>query len=225
LGSLQELVERFPDATLIIAQLFKDAWELFKNNVSPLLGGYLILMVIIGVSGVIYIGPLILSGPLSLGMFKMVRLAVKGEPVEFSELFSGFQRFLDAFLANLLMTIFTMVGMIFCILPGLFIGLMYMCTYLFMLDDKLAFWDAMEASRKMVMKNPGQWILLWLALFLLNILGMLACCVGMFLTAPVSMVIMAKTSDGKAAYEVSFDISKINDPSNKVTAPTNVMAE
>ena len=46
---------------------------------------------------------------------------------------------------------------------------------------------------------------------------------GDFAGAPVSMIIMAKTADGKAAYEVSFDISKINDPGNKVTAPTNVM--
>ena len=180
-----------------IVQLFKDAWELFKNNVSPLLGGYLIFMVIVMVSGVIYIGPLILCGPLSLGMFKMVRLAVKGEPIEFSELFSGFQRFLDAFLANLLTTIFTMIGMIFCILPGLFVGLMYMLTYLFMLDDKLAFWDAMEASRKMVMKNPGQWILLWLALCLFNIVGMLACCVGIILTGPVSLIVITLAYDAE----------------------------
>ncbi len=180
-----------------ITQLFKDAWELFKNNVSPLLGGYLVLMVIVMVSGVVYIGPMILSGPLSLGLFKMCRLAVNGEPIEFGELFSGFQRFLDAFLANLLMTIFAMVGMIFCILPGLFIGLMYMLTYLFMLDDKLAFWDAMEASRKVVMKNPGQWILLWLALFLFNLLGMLACCVGIILTAPVSMLIITLAYDAE----------------------------
>jgi hypothetical protein len=46
---------------------------------------------------------------------------------------------------------------------------------------------------------------------------------GSFAGCPVSMVILAKTADGKAAYEVSFDISKINDPGNKVTAPTNVM--
>ena len=180
-----------------IVQLFKDSWELFKNNVSPLLGGYLIFTVIIMVSGVIYIGPLILSGPLMLGLFRMARLAVKGEPIEFGELFSGFQRFLDAFLANLLTSIFTIIGMVFCILPGLFIGLMYMLTYLFMLDDKLAFWDAMEASRKMIMKNPGQWILVWLALFLFNMLGMLACCVGMIVTGPVSLLIITLAYDAE----------------------------
>jgi hypothetical protein len=40
---------------------------------------------------------------------------------------------------------------------------------------------------------------------------------------PVSYAVVAKTSDGTVVYEVSFDLSNINDSSNKVTAPTNVM--
>jgi len=39
---------------------------------------------------------------------------------------------------------------------------------------------------------------------------------------PVSMDIVASTSDNSIAYEVKFDITNINDPSLKVTAPTNV---
>jgi uncharacterized membrane protein len=177
--------------------LFKDSWELFKNNVSPLLGGYLVFMVIVMVSGAVYIGPLVLGGPLTLGLFKMARMAVRGEPIEFSELFSGFQRFLDAFLANLLISIFTMVGAIFCVIPGLLIGIAYMSTYLFMLDDKLPFWESMEASRKMVMKNPLQWLLLWLALCLFNILGTLACCVGLIVTGPVSILVITLAYDAE----------------------------
>ncbi len=39
---------------------------------------------------------------------------------------------------------------------------------------------------------------------------------------PVGSAIFAKTSDGTVAFEMTFDISNINDPSLKVTAPTNV---
>jgi len=177
-----------------IVQLFKDSWELFKKNISPLLGGYLIAVVIISVSGLIYIGPLILSGPLMFGMFKMARMAVNGEPLEIGVLFSGFQRFLDSFLAYLIIAIFTMVGML-CIIPGLLISIAYMTTYLFMLDDNTAFWDSMESSRKMVMNNPVQWIILWLALCLLNIVGMLACCVGIVVTGPMTLLIVALAYD------------------------------
>jgi hypothetical protein len=39
---------------------------------------------------------------------------------------------------------------------------------------------------------------------------------------PVSMSILAKASDNSIVYEIQFDITNINDPANKVTAPTNV---
>lgn len=39
---------------------------------------------------------------------------------------------------------------------------------------------------------------------------------------PVSMAIIGKASDNSVAYEVRFDITNVNDPANKVTAPTNV---
>jgi hypothetical protein len=40
---------------------------------------------------------------------------------------------------------------------------------------------------------------------------------------PVSMSILAVGSDKSVLYQITFDISNINDPSNNVTAPTNVM--
>ena len=39
---------------------------------------------------------------------------------------------------------------------------------------------------------------------------------------PVSMALVARAADGSIAYELAFDLTKINDPSNKVTVPTNV---
>ena len=39
---------------------------------------------------------------------------------------------------------------------------------------------------------------------------------------PVSMSILAKATDNSVAYEIQFDITNVNDPANKVTAPTNV---
>lgn len=40
---------------------------------------------------------------------------------------------------------------------------------------------------------------------------------------PVSMAIIAKAADGSLVYEMLFEITSINDPGNKVTAPTDVM--
>ena len=39
---------------------------------------------------------------------------------------------------------------------------------------------------------------------------------------PVSVAIVAKATDKSVAYELSFDLTNVNDPSNSVTAPTNI---
>ena len=39
---------------------------------------------------------------------------------------------------------------------------------------------------------------------------------------PVSMSILGKAADNSVAYEIQFDITNVNDPANKITAPTNV---
>ena len=39
---------------------------------------------------------------------------------------------------------------------------------------------------------------------------------------PVSMSFIGSAADNSVAFELAFDISNVNDPSNKVTAPTNV---
>ena len=40
---------------------------------------------------------------------------------------------------------------------------------------------------------------------------------------PVSMTILATASDKTVAYEIKFDITNINSPSNQITAPSNVI--
>jgi hypothetical protein len=39
---------------------------------------------------------------------------------------------------------------------------------------------------------------------------------------PVSIAILAKAADGTVVYEMSFDLTNIDDPANTVTAPTNI---
>jgi hypothetical protein len=39
---------------------------------------------------------------------------------------------------------------------------------------------------------------------------------------PVSIAILAKAADGTIVYEMSFDLTNINDDANKVTVPTNI---
>lgn len=184
--------------------LITKSWDVFKDNLGPLLGGFVIMVAILSASGVVYFGPLILGGPFALGYYKMVRDAIAGRRVEMGDLFYGFHHFLPAFLAYLLISIFSIIGTLFCIIPGILVGIVYAPVYLFILDGENDFWQAMESSRKMVMENFMQWLLLMAVLFLLNLGGLLLCCVGILVTGPMSTVIIA------LAYDQELGLAAIN---------------
>ena len=180
---------------LQIGELFNGAWRLFTENAGILVGAVALLMVIsIGLCMIPFAGGLLLmagEGPLQLGFVAIAMTIVKGGKPEFGLLFSGFQRFLPAFLAFLLVSIFTGVGTVLCIVPGLFVAMIYMLTFFYMYDQNLEFWDSMEASRKTIMGNLGSWIVVALVLAVINILGGLVCGVGVLVSAPLTALILA----------------------------------
>jgi uncharacterized membrane protein len=60
-------------------------------------------------------------------------------------------------------------------------------TYYFIADRQMEFWPAMEASRTLIWENFGGFFLFVLALIGINILGLIACGVGLFITIPLSL--------------------------------------
>ena len=77
------------------------------------------------------------------------------------------------------------------IVPGLVLGAMYMFSFLFILDKKMDFWPAMQASAEIVKKDYMGFTLFFLVLVLLQILGALACIIGLFITIPIMYVAIA----------------------------------
>ncbi len=196
-----------------LGQMFTGSWEVYKKNIGPLLGAVVVIWAILVVGSsasafVLRVGSLAvmaLAGPLLMGLFKMIRQALREEPVDFNLLFSEFKRFPDAYVAALLIGVFSMIGMVFCIIPGAIIKVCYASTFLFMNEKNLPFWDAMEASRKMAMNNLGQWAILALALFGLNLVGAIPCGLGLLVTAPMTYIIitMAYDLEQKAVIDVT----------------------
>jgi uncharacterized membrane protein len=129
--------------------------------------------------------PLILQGALTAGLHYVLVKKLLGQRIEFGDMFKGFNFFLATLLAVLLIAIFTFLGILACIIPGLVVCAMYMFTYLFILDRKMDFWPAMQASHEIVKKDYFGYTLFFLALILLQILGILACVVGILVTLPV----------------------------------------
>lgn len=190
--------------------LLKRAWELTQPNLFPLAAATLLVSVICGAAGGISggIGGLVVQGPLAYGLFSLTRNASLGRPVEFQQLFDGFQRFVPTFVAGLLIGLFEsiagVVGILLCVLPAIIfvplVAMLYSLTYLYMHEEGLDAWPAMEKSRTTIMANLGQWIVFSLLLAVVNMIGAMCCGIGLLISVPVTTV----------ALTLAFDLERSN---------------
>jgi len=120
--------------------------------------------------------------------------------VDFSSVFV--QTMLGALVASLL----TGVGFLFCLLPGIYLGVAWKFTLALIMDQHLEFWEAMEVSRKVVTRHWWHLFALLLLSALLNLAGLLCCCVGFFVTMPVTVFALMY------AYEDIFGAAKSQTP-------------
>jgi uncharacterized membrane protein len=63
---------------------------------------------------------------------------------------------------------------------------MYKFTYLFIVDKRMDFWPAMQASHSIVKQDYFGFTMFLLALVGVNILGAICCIVGIFITIPLT---------------------------------------
>lgn len=154
-------------------------WNIVKSD----LGTFMLLSLLFLVINAMV--PILLQGALIAGFNIVCMKKLMSRPFEFGDLFKGFNFFIPALVASLLITLFTTLGVIFCILPGLVIAAMYQFTYLFIVDKKMDFWPAMQASHAIVRNDYFGFTIFFIAAALLNILGMLFCIVGVLATMPI----------------------------------------
>jgi len=105
------------------------------------------------------------------------------------------QQFLRTIL-SLLVT--TMPVLLICAIPAIYLSTSWKFTLPLILDKNLDFWTAMKTSFKMVNKHWWQVFGLTILIGLLNVAGLLACCVGLLFTIPVGMAALM------FAYETIF---------------------
>jgi hypothetical protein len=84
---------------------------------------------------------------------------------------------------------------IILLLPAIYLGIAYTFSIPLIVDRKANFWAAMETSRKLITHQWFPFFGFSLVLFLINLAGVLACCIGVIFTAPLTVCAIA------AAYE------------------------
>ncbi len=180
------------DYQVNIGDCIRRAWELFKSDFWLLLGACVVAMLIAGGGGIPYLGALIslvVGGPMSGGLYLFLLKKIRKQPAEFGDIFLGFSTaFVPLMLGYIVSGLLSGIGVLFCIIPGVYLGVAWMFTLALIIDKKLDFWPAMELSRKVVTRHWWQLFGLVLVLGLLTFVGFLACCVGVFVTGTLASI-------------------------------------
>jgi len=156
-------------------------WQIVQQN----LGAYALMALLFGVLASCV--PVVLHGPLMVGFhIAFMRKMVRGT-MEVGDLFKGFSFFVPSLIASILISVFSTIGFICCIIPGIVVSAMFMFTYLFIVDKRMDFWPAMQASHEIVKKNYVGFSLFILASILLNLVGALCLLVGLLITIPITV--------------------------------------
>ena len=120
-----------------------------------------------------------------VGQLRIFLTAVRGGRPELGTLLSGGDRFLPLLGMTLLVTLGIAVGYVFLIVPGIILALGLSLSAFYCVDAGLGPIEAMKASWQATRGHKGKIFLFGLMAFLIAIVGLLACCIGVYAATPV----------------------------------------
>ena len=127
------------DYVLDIGSCLHRGWVLVRGDFWPAVGVTALILLLLHVGGFLFVGPLL--GGLCLYFLKRIR----GEQSSVETVFSGFRiAFMPLFLAGLVGTVATSVGLACLILPGVFLAGVTILTLVLVIDKRLDFWPAFK---------------------------------------------------------------------------------
>ncbi len=163
---------------------YSEALEIFKAHAGQYILFSLVLFAAFSVAGMIPFAGIFLI-PMTVGGVIVADKIVRGESYEFSDFFSGYQKFGNLLGAGLLSGLLIVVGTLFCLLPGIYLAVAYSWVLMIVYFQDGAIWETMEASRKIITK---QWFEFFIFMLLGNLIvfaGLLLCGVGILAAAPI----------------------------------------
>jgi hypothetical protein len=185
-GWANEVLAR--DYDLDIFSCFGRAFERLQNEFWPIVGVSAVVLLLLTAAGATGVG-IVLSGPLTGGLFLYYLKLIRGQKADMEDALSGFTlAFLQLFLGMLVSGLLTVVGIAFCLIPGIYLAVAWKLALPLIIDKRMEFWPAMELSRKVVTRQWWAFFGLVILAGMLNLAGVLLCLVGLFVTVPVSMM-------------------------------------
>lgn len=125
------------------------------------------------------------------GMTAFCLRVARGERYSFGDIFAGGQWFLPTLGINILVGLGVMLGLIFLIVPGVFLAIAWSLSLPAAIDRNLGATEAMSQSFRLTEGHRGSIFLLFLLLGGITLLGFCACFVGIFVATAMGQVAMA----------------------------------
>jgi uncharacterized membrane protein len=143
---------------------------------------------------------------LALGLYRASLAVVKGQTPDVSMLFQveGLGSYI---IAAILYGLMVFVGLIFCIIPGIILAIMFMFYgYLIVEDPTLGPTEALSKAQQITKGRLGELFVFGLALFGINLVGALLCGIGLLFTYGISAIAVAyayRTLNGEPVAQIA----------------------
>jgi len=179
--------------TIPLGEFLREARESLSGNWVLGVGIVLIMVIVSAVASLIPFLPLLIGGPLGIGMAKWSLNISRDNHAGVENLFEGFQNFGTAFLAYLMILVIVLFGMIALIIPGIIAAIGLSMTYYIIADDPdIGAIDALKKSWAIMDGNKMDYFLVMIRFIPWALLCVLTLFLGFFLLAPWIQVTGAK---------------------------------
>ena len=174
-----------------ISKWITNGWDLVFGDFGEFLLISFIYVVILTIAFSTWVVGLILFGPLTAGFFYIIFNRIRGKEIYIGDIAKGFSVFVPTFLAGILINIFVSVGYFLLIIPGIVISALYMFALPLIIEKNMDFWEAMEASGKLVTRNIFELSIFMLVLLIFGFIGLILLLVGFFVALPIIFAAIA----------------------------------
>ena len=179
--TIEQYVQR--RATVDISHALSRGWALVRDNLLLLAGATLLAWLISFVPVIGWLLAFVVLGGLDYLFLRRMR----GETQQIGDVFAGFNlAFLNLVMCGLVKLLLICLGLIACIIPGIYLGVGYVFAIPLVIDKRMDFWPAMELSRQVVHRHWWSMFALCIVLALVAFAGFLVCGVGELVTIPLA---------------------------------------
>jgi len=151
--------------------------------------GWMVLAMLVMVVLALALVFMVVSGPIRGGFdLAMLRHLRGDDTVSFGDVFKGFSKLLTLFLTLLLYLLIVSVLMLLLIVPGVIAALGLWPVFVLVMEDDLGPFAAIKAAWALTDGHKMELLFLAFTTAGLNLLGAMACCVGLLVTGPVAQL-------------------------------------